>query len=114
MQRNMGGLERESTSQPGAFGVLQVTCVEAAFQFHLASHLALSGSRSIPGWTQGPAGCAHASFSQGGFQHEGVGEVSRPYYGLAPPPLRNCLLMHSLGGLLDPKNGKYVVSLSFT
>ena len=38
----------------------------------LANHLALSGSASICGLTQGPPGCACASFSQDGFQRVGL------------------------------------------
>ena len=36
--------------------------------------------------SQGPTLCACASFSQDGFQHEGLWEVSKTDYGLASPP----------------------------
>ena len=55
-------------------------------RFLLANQLALSGSESISGLTQGPPLCARVSFSQDGFQRKGLWEVNRTYYGLAPPP----------------------------
>ena len=52
--------------------------------FPLADHLALPGSVSIFGLSQGPPLCVHASFSQ--MDSKGFWKIDQTYYGLAPPP----------------------------
>ena len=47
------------------------------FKSSLATHLAVSGSGSMSGLTQGPPLCACASFSQDGFQHRGFWDVTK-------------------------------------
>ena len=54
-----------------------------------ANHLALSGSGSIFVLTKGPPLCSCSSFSQVGFQCEGVWEVNKTCDGLLFAPLRN-------------------------
>ena len=43
-------------------------------RFPLANHLALPGSESVFGITQGPPLCARTSLSQDGFQRRGLWE----------------------------------------
>ena len=67
---------------------------------------------------QGPSSvCTNISFSQEGLLGKRLWRVDRTYYGLVPPPIfdpwGNFPLMCSLGGFLDLKNEKYVVSVSF-
>lgn len=54
------------------------------------------------------------TFYRDGFQCEGLREVCRHFMGERPFPWGSFLSMHSLGGLLDPKNEQYVASLSLT
>ena len=55
------------------------------FTFPLAIHLALSGSESIFGLTQGPLLCAHASFSQDGSSTRVSGTLTKRYYLVSLP-----------------------------
>ena len=55
-------------------------------RFPLTNHVALPGSESIFGISQGPPLCACVSLSQDGFQQRGLWVVDVTYYEVAPPP----------------------------
>ena len=75
-----------SEKELNLWGSLNHLYGDSSSGFPLANHLALPGSESIFGLTQGPPLCACAFLSQDGFQRKGFWEVDRTYYGLAPPP----------------------------
>ena len=71
--------------------------------FPWANHLALPGSESTFGFSQGPP------LSQMDSSSEAYGEVDITYYGGGTPPF---LCKCSWNGLFDLENEKYVISLS--
>ena len=72
--------------------------------------LALPGSASLFGVSQGSPMCACASLSQDGFQGRGLLVAGITYYGAVPPPFVTSQELSGPEGLLDFKNEKYVVS----
>ena len=77
----------------------------------------LSGIESTCDLAQGPPLCARASFSQDGFQSEGLREIDRTRYSATPTPFSDPweTFLHTcrVGGLLGLKDENHVVSLSF-
>jgi len=118
VDKHLGGFRENVTS---FWGELDHLYGDSCSGFLPADHFALSGFESIFLLAQGPLLCAHVSFSQGGFQCEGLWEVAKLVMVWHPLPFCRYLSAHvqfARGGgggvvLLDLKKGKYVASLSF-
>lgn len=116
MDKHLGGFRENVTS---FWGELDHLYGDSCSGFLPADHFALSGFESIFLLAQGPPLCTHVSFSQGGFQSEGLWEVAKLIMVWHPLTFCRYLSAHvqfarGWGGcLLDLKKEKYVASLSF-
>ena len=101
---------RQAQRESHALGVAGITHMGAVLWVPSGQSSCFVFLRAQTGSDSGPCQCACTSFSQDGFQHEGLWEVGRTYYGLAPPPVFCfCFLFfwlhHTACGILVPQPG---------